>query len=186
MTTTEKFLEDVAFVLNVAMPKAEARAEAAGRPLLATERSEVARLVRESLSGNAESLDALKVWTGSPAFPAKPAAPVIGEETDLGRALLAGQHRSPYFAETAPRSAVQITEETDLGRALLESGSHRSPFFAETACTAAQIAEDAPEFSAETSKLATSLPAFQRDEIFGQAMVDFARTVPFGARRLDG
>ena len=72
--TTEKFLEDVAAILNVVMPKAEARAKAKGRVLAANERSEVARLVRESVSGNAEALEALKVWVGMLASPAKAAA----------------------------------------------------------------------------------------------------------------
>jgi len=151
----EKFLEDVAAVLNVVMPRAEARAKAAGRILAATERSEIARLVRESLSGNAQALEALKAWTGAPVAPAKPAAPAITETSDLGRLLLemAGR-RSPFFAETGPRTAKEITES-------------------------------AGTFSPEVSKLSDQLPAFKRNDIFNQAMVDFARTVPFGSRRLD-
>jgi hypothetical protein len=150
--TTEKFLEDVAVVLNTVMPRAEARAKGAGRVLAATERSEIARLVRESLSGNAQALEALKVWTGTPA--AKPTTPAIGEDTDLGRALLeSGGHRSPFFAETSPRTVKEITES-------------------------------AGNFSPEVSKLSDQLPAFRRDEIFDQAMVDRARAVSFGGRRL--
>ena len=153
--TTEKFLEDVSAVLNVAMPAAEAKAKAAGRPLAATERAEAARLVRESLSGNTQALEALKVWTGTLAAPAKPAAAPI-TEADLGHLLLetAGR-RSPFFAETGPRTVKEITES-------------------------------AGSFSAETSRLSDELPAFKRDDIFNQAMVDFARTVPFGAKRIDG
>jgi hypothetical protein len=148
-----KFTEDCTAILNVVMPKAEARAKLAGRVLAALERSEVAHLVRESLRGNHEALESLQLYTGTPASPAKPAAPAVNEETDLGRALLAGRHWSPFF-ETAPRSAAQITES-------------------------------AGNFSPETAKLSDQLPAFKRDEIFGQAMLDFAQTVPFGARRLD-
>jgi hypothetical protein len=152
--TTKKFLEDVAAVLNVAMPAAECKAKAAGRVLQPSERTEVARLVRESLSGNAQALEALKIWTGSPATPAK-AAPAINEDTDLGRALLeSAGGRSPFFAETGPRSAKEIIES-------------------------------AGTFSPETSKLADQLPAFRRDDIFGQAMRDLAQTVPFGGSRLD-
>jgi hypothetical protein len=107
-----KFTEDCVAVLNTVMPRAEARAKAAGRALAATERAEIARLVRESLSGNGQALEALKVWTGTPASsPAKPAAPAVNEETNLGAALLeAAGHRSPFF-ETAPRTGSTIAED---------------------------------------------------------------------------
>jgi hypothetical protein len=151
-----KFTEDCVAVLNVAMPAAERKAKAAGRVLQPSERAMVAQLVRESLSGNLEALAALQVWTGAPAAPAKPAAPAIGETTDLGRALLEGNgHRSPFF------------------------------FSKNAPRTAKEIIESAGNFSPETSKLADQLPAFRRDEIKTQAVLDLARAVSFGGRRLD-
>jgi hypothetical protein len=106
-----QFDRDVSDILTVIMSKAESRAKAAGRVLAATERSEIARLVRESLSGNTQALQALRVHIGTPAAPAK-AASTVNETTDLGRALLeTGRHRSPFFAETAPRTAAQIAED---------------------------------------------------------------------------
>ena len=106
-----KFTEDCVAVLNVVMPKAEARAKLAGRVLAAIERSEVAHLVRESLRGNHEALETLKIYAGPLPSPAKVAVPTVNEETNLGQALLAGPHRSPFF-ETAPRSS-QITEDAE-------------------------------------------------------------------------
>jgi hypothetical protein len=200
--TTEKFLEDVSAVLNTVMPRAEARATAAGHPLRATERAEVARLVRESLSGNHESLEALKIWTGTPvAESAKGPGDEKGVKEELVRAcrvarLMLG--RGPTAAEQADlettiraRAVPTLTETGPLAfaHAVMEGrlGAARSPGFAPPVVrTVKEITESAGNFSPETSKLSDQLPAFKRDEIFDQAMVDFARTVPFGARRLDG
>jgi hypothetical protein len=155
MSTT--FSEDCVAVLNVAMPAAERRAQGEGRVLQASERAEVARLVRESLNGNHESLTALKVWTGAPASsPAKPAAPAVNEATDLGRALLAGRHRSPFFAETAPRTAAQIAE-------------------------AAGIDGATPGISDEIGRM----PLINGDEKFRELTQSWAKTVSFGGQRLD-
>ena len=197
-----QFTEDCVAVLNVAMPKAEARAKAAGRALLATERAEVARLVRESLSGNAQSLEALKVWTGTPVTEtAKGPEHEKAVKEELVRAcrvLRLMEGRGPTAAEQADlektireRAVPRTLTETGplaFGHAVQEGrlGAPRSPGLAPPAVrTVKQITEDAGEFSPEVSKLGTSLPAFQRDEIFHQGMVDFARTVPFGAKRLD-
>ncbi len=96
---------DVSTVLNAVMPKAEAHAKLAGRLLAALERSEIAKLVRESLRGSREALETLQLYTGTSTSPAKAAAPAVSETTDLGKALLeAAGHRSPFFAETAARS----------------------------------------------------------------------------------
>jgi len=154
--TTEKLLEDVAAVLNVVMPRAEARAKGAGRVLAATERSEVARLVRESLSGNAQALEALKVWIGTPASP-KSTTPAIGEETDLGRALLeSGGHRSPFFAETGPRTVKDITEDAGISGAT-------------------------PGVSDEIARM----PLINGDERYHELMRSVALRTSFGGRRLD-
>jgi hypothetical protein len=196
-----KFSEDCTAVLNVAMPAAERRAQGEGRVLQASERAEVARLVRESLSGNGNALEALKVWTGTPvAEAAKGPAPDKAVKEELVRACRVARimlGRGPTAAEQADlestiraRAVSTLTETGPLafGHAVQEGrlGAARSPGLAAPVVrTVAQITESAGNFSPETSKLATQLPAFQRDEIFDQAMVDFARTVPFGARRLD-
>jgi hypothetical protein len=145
------FDREVALTLNDLMPRAEAWAIATGRPL---DRKEFTKLIRESHAGNLESLEKSRAYL-PPVAPAKPATPAINEATDLGRALLetAGR-RSPFFAETGPRTVKDITES-------------------------------AGTFSPEVSKLSDQLPSFKRDDIFNAAMVDFARTVPFGSRRLD-
>jgi hypothetical protein len=198
-----KFTEDCTAILNVVMPAAERRAQGEGRVLQASERAEVARLVRESLHGNHESLTALKVWTGTPVAEAAKGpehdkavreelvracrvarimlgrGPTAAEQSDLESTIRA-RAVSPTLAETGPLS---------FGHAVMEGrlGAVRSPGFAPpVARTVKEITESAGNFSPETSKLATQLPAFQRDEIYHQAMVDFAQTVPFGAKRLDG
>jgi hypothetical protein len=196
-----KFTEDCTAVLNVAMPAAEHKAKATGRVLQASERAEIARLVRESLSGNHDSLEALKAWTGTPvAEAAKGPEHEKAVKEELVRAcrvarLMLG--RGPTAAEQADlesairaRAVSTLTETGPLAfaHAVMEGrlGAVRSPGFAPpVARTVKEITESAGNFSPETSKLATQLPAFQRDEIYHQAMVDFAQTVPFGAKRLD-
>ena len=157
--TTEKFLEDVAAILNVVMPKAEARAKAKGRVLAATERSEVARLVRESVSGNAEALEALKVWVGTPASPAKAAAAAVNEETDLGRALMESGRRStapsPFFSESVARTVKEITED-------------------------AGIAGATPGVSDEIGRM----PLVNGDERFHELTRSWASQVSFGGQKL--
>jgi hypothetical protein len=198
-----KFTEDCVAVLNVAMPAAERKAKAAGRILQPSERAEVARLVRESLSGNANALAALKTWTGTPvAEVAKGPGHEKAVKEELVRAcrvlrLMVG--RGPTAAEQADlektireRWAPRVLTETGplaFGHAVQEGrlGGGRSPGLAAPVVrTVAQITESAGTFSPETAQLATQLPAFQRDDIYNAAMVDFARTVPFGAKRLDG
>jgi hypothetical protein len=150
-----KFTEDCVAVLNVVMPKAEARAKFKGRVLAAIERSEIARLVRESLRGNAEALETLQLYTGTPASPAKPAAPVIGETSDLGRALLeAAGHRSPFFAETA-RSGAEIAEDAAIPGA--------------TAGIADEIGR---------------MPLISGDATYHELTRNWAMSVPFGGRKL--
>jgi len=150
-----KFTEDCVAVLNVAMPAAERKAKAAGRVLQPSERAEVARLVRESLGGNHEALEALTVFTGAPATPAK-AAPAINEDSDLGRLLLeAGHRRSPFFAETAPRSGTQIAED-------------------------AAIPGATPGVSDEIARM----PLNAGDQKFHELTRAWAQTVSFGGSRL--
>jgi hypothetical protein len=152
-----QFDKDVSGTLSVIMPRAEARAAAAGHPLRATERSEIARLVRESLGGNLQALTALQVWVGAPSPPVKPAAPAVDEETDLGRALLAGQHRSPFFAETAPRTVKEISEDAGIPGA-------------------------SPGISNEIGHMAL----IDGDSAFHELARSWAMSVPFGGRRLNG
>jgi hypothetical protein len=156
MSTT--FTEDVAAVLNTVMPAAERKAKAAGRALAATERSEIARLVRESLGGNHEALEALKVFTGAPATPAKPVAPTITETSDLGRLLLeTGRHRSPFFAETSPRTVKEITEDAGIPGAT-------------------------PGLADEIGRM----PLVNGDQKFHDLTQAWALQVPFGGQRLNG
>jgi hypothetical protein len=153
---TTKFLEDVSSILNVVMPKAEARAKLKGRVLAAIERSEIARLVRESLKGNREALETLQLYAGTPTSPAKP-APAVSETTDLGKALLeAAGHRSPFFAETAARSGAQIAED-------------------------ASIPGATPGIADEIGRM----PLINGDEKFHDLTRAWAMSVPFGGRRLD-
>ncbi len=199
--TTTKFLEDVSVVLNVAMPRAEARAKGAGRVLLATERAEVARLVRECLSGNAQSLEALKAWTGTPAAEsAKGPEHEKAVREELVRAcqvLRLMQGRGPTAAEQADlektireRAVPRTLTETGplaFGHAVMEGrlGAARSPGLAAPVVrTVKQITESAGDFSPEVSKLGTSLPAFRRDELKDQAMLELAWTTSFGGRKL--
>jgi hypothetical protein len=146
---------DVSTVLNAVVPKAEARAKLAGRLLAAIERSEIAKLVREALRGSHEALQTLQLYTGTPALPARPAVPAVGEETDLGRALLAGRHRSPFFAEAAPRTAAQIAE-------------------------AAGIEGATPGVADEIGRM----PLTNGDERFHNLTRAWARMIPFGGQRL--
>jgi hypothetical protein len=89
-------------------------------------------------------------------------------------------------APAAKSTAPAVGADADLGRLLLETAGHRSPFFVETGPRAAkEIVESAGTFAPEVAQLATSLPAYQRDEIKNQAVLDLAKTVSFGGRRLD-
>jgi hypothetical protein len=149
--------KDVSAVLSAVMPKAEARAKFKGRVLAAVERSEIARLIRESLRGNHEALETLQLYTGTPAFPpAKPAVPAVNEETNLGKALLSGHRGSPFFAETAPRSGAEIAEDASI-----------------------------PGVVPGVSDAIARLPLVDGDSTFHELTRAWAMSVPFGGRRLD-
>jgi hypothetical protein len=153
-----QFDKDVSNILSTVMPRCEARASLKGRVLAAVERSEIAHLVRESLRGNREALETLQLFTGTPASsPAKPAVSVVNETTNLGEALLAGRHRSPFFAETAPRSATEIAED-------------------------AAIPGATPGISNEIGHMAL----IDGDNAFHNLTRSWAKTVSFGGRRLNG
>jgi len=142
--------------LNEAVPLAKAHAEATGHPLRAADYSEIARLAREWRGGNADALEGLRVWTGAPA--AKPTAPAIGEDTDLGRLLLeTAGHRSPFFAETGPRTVKDITEDAGIPGAT-------------------------PGIADEIGRM----PVINGDQKFHELTQSWARMVPFGGQRLDG
>jgi hypothetical protein len=197
-----KFTEDCVAVLNVAMPAAERKAKAAGRVLQPSERAEVARLVRESLDGNRDALEALKTWTGTPvAESAKGPEFEKAVKEELVRrcqVLRLMKGRGPTAAEQADLEktirerwvsrALTEAEPLAFGRAVMEGrlGGGRSPGLVASVRTVGQITEDVGDFSAAAAKLATQLPAYQRDEIYDQTMVDRARTVSFGGQRLDG
>jgi hypothetical protein len=154
---TTQFTADCAAILNAIMPRAEARASLKGRVLAAVERSEIARLVRESLRGSKEALETLQLFTGTPALPARPAAPAITEATDLGAALLeAAGHRSPFFAGTA-RTVKAIAED-------------------------ASIPGATPGVADEIGRMAL----VNGDERFHQLTQSWAMKIPFGGTRLDG
>jgi hypothetical protein len=112
-------------------------------------------LVRESLRGNHEALETLKIYAGPLPPPAKSAAPAIGETTDLGAALLAGPHRSPFF-ETAPRSGTEIAE-------------------------AAGIDGATPGVSDEIARM----PLVNGDAAFRDLTRSWAKKISFGGQRLD-
>ncbi len=201
MTTT--FTEDRVAVLNVAMRRAEAKAKAAGRVLTPTERSEIARLSGETLGANGvAALEALKVFTGTPvAEVAKGPEHEKAVKEELVRAcrvLRLKLGRGPTAAEQADLEktirerwvAPTLTEDDPLafGHAVQEGrlGGGRSPGLAAPVVrTVGQITEDAGTFAPEVAQLATSLPAYRRDEIKTQAVLDLARAVSFGGRRLD-
>lgn len=132
------FDREVALTLNDLMPRAEARALAAGHPLLATERQAITKLIRESLAGDRESLEKLRPWI-SPATPAKP-VPAITETSDLGQLLMESGRRStarsPFFSESVARTVKEINEDTgipgatpgvsdEIGRMPLVNGDER-------------------------------------------------------------
>ena len=154
---TTQFTADCAAILNVVMPKAEARASLKGRLLAAIERSDIAHLVRESLRGNREALETLQLYTGTPALPARPAVAVIGETSNLGEALFeAAGHRSPFFAGTA-RTVKAIAED-------------------------ASIPGATPGVADEIGRMAL----VNGDERFHQLTQSWAMKIPFGGTRLDG
>ena len=151
-----QFDKDVSNILTAIMPRAERHAKLKGRLLAAVERSEIARLVRESLRGSKEALETLQLYDGSPASPAKAAVPAVNEATNLGEALLAGHHRSPFFAETAPRAA-EVAEDASI-----------------------------PGVVPGVSDAIARLPLVDGDSAFHRLTRAWAMSVPFGGTRLDG
>jgi hypothetical protein len=155
-----KFTKNCAVRVDVVMPLVEAYAKAQGRALRPSDRSEIERLVQEWEGGNLEALEALKVWTGAPVAPAKPAAPAVNEETDLGRALMESGRRStarsPFFSESVAQTVKEITEDAGI--------------------------RFAPGLSDEIARM----PLVDGDSAFHTLTRDFAKTVSFGGRRLDG
>lgn len=78
----------------------------------------------------------------------------------------------------------------DFGEAVLAGrlGPVRSPGLAPRRPTRGAIVEDglASGFTAATEGQLGRMPVVESREAFERLLVDFARTVPFGAKRLDG